>query len=627
MVRFSQHFLNEIRKRLPISRVIGSRVDFHKQKSNPAKGDFWACCPFHGEKTPSFHCDDHRGHYYCFGCHEKGDHFEFLMKLEGLSFFESVERLANLAGVSMPTDDPVVIEKVQYKQQLFHVMEKANAFFESCLQDVQLGSVARNYLKNRKIQPATQKLFKIGYAPAGRRSLLEYLKNQGVSLDEMIACGLVIVNKERNEVYDRFRDRLMFPITDVQNRVVAFSGRALQKDASAKYINSPETELFHKSQLLYNFAAARLALQQASRQKNNQISYLLVVEGYMDVIRLAQEGLPTVVAIMGTALTEDQMTLLWSASSVPILCLDGDQAGIQAAQRSMIRSLPLISATKSLRFCFLPEGKDPDDFVSEKGLDDLIILLNKSYNICDLLWQFELQKQHLSGPDAYAALDQSLMDSLSPLTDKSLSYYYKRDLRERLRLLWSEKFPKKFNKEKNNKNSRESGYYSEVSSGLLHSKLTQADTSTADKISTREAVIFMLFLYQPIFLNEFYTEFVNMNLQSPKLRQLRNVILDIVMQYMVEDKDILNNGLLDKGQKVLLEDLQFITKKVGLLKQLEQSDIETLRQMLRQALFLHRRSYELNKELPSHVVGLSEPSNLELKPIILGLRNELDAQD
>ena len=353
-MRFTPAFLDEIRDRIPIADIIGRRVTFDRKKSNQAKGDFWACCPFHGEKSPSFHCENSKGRYHCFGCGASGDHFRFLTELDGLSFPEAVERLADEAGVPMPAVDPQAAQRAKEKATLHDVMQLAVDFFRQQLQEAG-GAKARAYLRDRGLSTSVQNAFGLGYAPSGRSALKEYLASKDVPREQIEACGLVVHGPDIPVSYDRFRDRIMFPILDARSRPIAFGGRALSADVPAKYLNSPETELFSKSNVLYNYAKARKAVERGGS--------LIVCEGYMDVIALSAAGFETGVAPLGTALTEQQMELAWRVGGERALCFDGDGAGLRAAFRSVDTALSGLKPGRSLRFAMLPEGEDPDDLI------------------------------------------------------------------------------------------------------------------------------------------------------------------------------------------------------------------------------------------------------------------------
>ena len=347
-MRFPTSFLDDIRDRVPISTIVARRVTFDRKKSNPGRGDFWACCPFHGEKSPSFHCEDRKGRYHCFGCGVTGDHFRYLTELEGLSFPEAVETVAGIAGIPMPARDEKAEQRDREQASLFDVMDLAATYFQEQLQAAN-GAKARGYLRERGLSAATQLQFRLGYSNDSRNALKEYLAGKGIPKDQIEACGLVVHGDDIPVSYDRFRDRIMFPIPDSRGRIIAFGGRALSKDVPAKYLNSPDTELFHKGQVLFNYAKARKPAQDKGT--------VIAVEGYMDVIAIAQAGFHHAVAPLGTALTERQSELLWKMANEPILCFDGDQAGTKAAWRAADLVLPLLKPGKTFpcapcfRFC------------------------------------------------------------------------------------------------------------------------------------------------------------------------------------------------------------------------------------------------------------------------------------
>ncbi len=352
-MRFPDSFLDEIRARLPASAVVGRRVKLKKQGR-----EFAGLSPFNAEKTPSFFVNDAKGKWFDFSAGKNGDIFTFLMETEGLSFPEAVERLAGEAGVPMPARDLREEQREKERATLHDVMELATQFFEAALQS-RAGAAARGYLNGRDIGPDLQRRFRIGYAPPDRAALKEHLAGKGIPQDQMIAAGLLVSGDDIPVSFDRFRDRVIFPITDFRGRIVAFGGRALSADVPAKYLNSPETELFHKGSLLYNGADARHAAHDAGT--------VIAVEGYVDVIRMVAAGFAHTVAPLGTALTERQLQILWRMADEPILCFDGDKAGMRAAHRAADLALPLLQPGKSLRFALLPPGQDPDDLIRAAG--------------------------------------------------------------------------------------------------------------------------------------------------------------------------------------------------------------------------------------------------------------------
>src|SRR6476659_7458897 len=329
-MRFTPEFLEELRARLPVSEVVGRRV-----KLKRAGREWKGLSPFQQEKTPSFTVNDQKGFYHDFSSGKHGDIISFLMETEGVGFAEAVERLASMAGLALPAATPDAAKHEQRRKTLYDVMELATKFFADTLAS-RNGAKARGYLGDRAISPSVQVQFRIGYAPGERFALKEHLGSHGIPVEDMVEAGLLIAGDDIPVPYDRFRDRVMFPITDMRGRVIAFGGRALEKDAQAKYLNSPETPLFHKGDNLYNHAPAR--------QASHDGAPIVAVEGYVDVIAMVNAGYPATVAPLGTALTEDQLGLLWKMADEPILCFDGDSAGRRAAYRAVDLALPLIKA-------------------------------------------------------------------------------------------------------------------------------------------------------------------------------------------------------------------------------------------------------------------------------------------
>jgi DNA primase len=422
-MRFPPSFLDDIRARVPISDVVGRKVTWDKRKSNPGRGDYWACCPFHGEKTPSFHADNRRGRYHCFGCGASGDHFTFLVEQEGLSFPEAVAQLAAEAGLPLPERDPDAERREARRASLHEVMEKAARFFEEELQGPE-GAKARAYLRERGLSAAIQKRFRIGYAPASRNALKEHLANAGITQEQMIEAGLLIAGEDIAVSFDRFRDRVMFPITDFRGQVIAFGGRALSSEAQAKYLNSPETPLFHKGRVLFNGQAARAASRRGA--------HVIAVEGYTDVIACVSAGFEAAVAPLGTALTEDQLRLLWQMADEPVLCFDGDEAGLKAAFRAAELALPHLQPGKSVRFALLPGGQDPDDLIRQEGPEPFRRILGAAKPLIDMLWLDAAYGVDLATPERRAGLEQTLRSAVASIGHPDVRRHYEIAVRERL---------------------------------------------------------------------------------------------------------------------------------------------------------------------------------------------------
>ncbi|OJF92681.1 DNA primase [Rhizobium sp. 58] len=425
-MRFSPTFLDEIRDRVPISDVIGKRVSWDRKKTNASKGDYWACCPFHGEKSPSFHCEDRKGRYHCFGCGVSGDHFRFLTDLDGMNFPEAVQQIADMAGIAMPQPDVEAEKRDRERTSLQDVMEMATQFFQDQLQTAN-GAKARAYLRDRSLTGRTIETFRLGYAPESRNALKEHLAGRGVPKEQIEACGLVVHGPEIPVSYDRFRDRIMFPILSAREKVIAFGGRAMSPDAPAKYLNSNETELFHKGSVLYNFSRARKAMGGA-----DGAGTIIAVEGYMDVIALHQAGIENAVAPLGTALTENQLSLLWRLTAQPVLCFDGDGAGIRAANRAVDLALPHLKPGFSVRFAMLPDGKDPDDLVKHEGRAPFDKVLANARSLSEMLWTREVQGGGFDTPEKRAELEARLKQITTVITDENVRRHYGQDVRDRL---------------------------------------------------------------------------------------------------------------------------------------------------------------------------------------------------
>jgi DNA primase len=418
-MRFTPQFLDELRARLPVSEVVGRRVKLKK-----AGREWKGLSPFQQEKTPSFTVNDQKGFYHDFSSGKHGDIISFLMETEGASFTEAVERLAAMAGLPLPAATPDAAEREQRRKTLYEVMELAAKFFADTLAS-RIGARARGYLADRAISPATQLQVRLGYAPADRFALKEHLGSHGISVEDMVEAGLLVAGSDIPLPYDRFRERVIFPITDARGRVIAFGGRALEKDVAAKYLNSPETVLFHKGSNLYNLAASRAAAHNGSS--------VVVVEGYVDVIAMVGAGFPATVAPLGTALTENQLALLWKMADEPILCFDGDKAGQKAAWRAAELALPYLAPGKSLRFALLPEGQDPDDLVRAGGRAAVEEVIGAARGLADMIWARELEGGTFATPERRAGLEKRIAEICNTIRDDVVRRYYRQDLGERLR--------------------------------------------------------------------------------------------------------------------------------------------------------------------------------------------------
>lgn len=422
-------FLDELRNRLSLSQVVGRKVTWDMRKSNQGKGDFWAPCPFHQEKSASFHVDDRKGFYYCFGCHAKGDAVSFVRETENVGFMEAVEILAREAGMPMPARDPRAQQKADRRSQLAEVMEVAVQFYRLQLNTAQ-GAAAREYLDRRKLTPEARQRFEIGFAPDGWQGLWDHLKGKGIEDALILEAGLAKESTKGKKPYDTFRNRIIFPIRDARGRAIAFGGRAMDPNDNAKYLNSPETPLFDKGRSLYNHGPAREAAGKGGT--------LIVAEGYMDVIALSEAGFGATVAPLGTAITEDQLRLLWRIAPEPVIALDGDTAGLRAAMRVIDVALPLLEAGNSLRFCLMPEGQDPDDLIKAQGATAMQKLLDQAMPMVRLLWRRETEGKVFDSPERRAALDKSLRSVIQKIADPSIRHHYGEEINQLRRELFGQ---------------------------------------------------------------------------------------------------------------------------------------------------------------------------------------------
>lgn len=408
-------FLDEIRDRVTLSSVVGRRVRLVR-KGREHSG----LCPFHNEKSPSFTVSDDKGFFHCFGCGAHGDVIGFVMKSEGLAFREAVERLTAEAGLEMPVERPEEREREQRSQSLGEVVELATRFYEQQLR-APAGRAALEYLRGRGLDNKTIARFRLGYAPAASGALKAVLAKAAVPEDRMIAAGLLKKPEDGRDSFDYLRDRVVFPIFDRRGRVIAFGGR-IMGDGQPKYLNSPETELFHKGRSLYGLHLAREAAHKAGE--------VVVVEGYMDVIAMAEAGLAYAVAPLGTALTEDQIQELWKLAPEPILCFDGDAAGQRAAARAADRVLPLLKPGRSVRFVQLPPGDDPDSLVRKKGGQALREMLATAQPLIRQLWEIELAARPIDTPERRADFQERVRQRLGRIADTTIRDFYRQGFEE-----------------------------------------------------------------------------------------------------------------------------------------------------------------------------------------------------
>lgn len=508
-------FLDELRTRLSLGQVVGRKVMWDTRKSNQGKGDLWAPCPFHQEKTASFHVDDRKGFYYCFGCHAKGDAISFVRETENVDFMEAVKILAGEAGMTVPASDPRAQEKADHRTVLIDVMEQAVQFHRLQLQTA-AAAEARDYLERRGLSAEAQARWDIGFAP-GATGVLEHLTGKGVDTKLVVEAGLAAESDRGNGLYNRFRDRIMFPIRDARGRAIGFGGRAMDPNHPAKYYNSPETALFDKGRSLYNHGPAREA---AGKGKP-----LIVAEGYMDVIALSEAGFGATVAPLGTAITEDQLRLLWRIAPEPIIALDGDKAGLRAAMRVIDIALPLLEAGQSLRFALMPEGMDPDDLIKAQGAGAMQKLLDQAIPMVQLLWQRETDGQVFDSPERKAALDKALREKINLIKDPSIRSHYGQAIKDLRWALFSARkagTPRKAGVR--NWGPKQDAWKREVSP-VAAARSSALAAGTTDEGHLREAVILTTMLVTPAVAAEFETALEQMDCRDPLHRDVQAALL------------------------------------------------------------------------------------------------------
>ena len=506
-------FLDDLTSRISLSQVVGRKVTWDARRSNQGKGDMWAPCPFHQEKTASFHVDDRKGVYYCFGCHAKGNVFRFVQDTENVSFMEAVEILAREAGMQVPKPDPEAQQKADRRTELAEVMEQAVQHYRLKLR-TGAGAVARDYLSGRGLSESALTRWEVGFAPKERKNLFTLLTGKGVAADLVIDAGLAVRPDDGGDPFDRFRDRIIFPIRDPRGVAVALAGRAMDPNAYAKYLNSPETELFDKGGCLYNHGPARKAGGKAP---------LIVAEGYMDVIALSEAGFEATVAPMGTAVTEQQLRLIWQMHDEPVIALDGDEAGFRAAVRVAELSLPLLEAGKSLRFCMMPEGMDPDDLIRSGGTAAMQRQVEESLPLLQLLWRRETEGRSFDSPERRATLDSNLRAAVGRIRDPSLRRHYNDEIFHLLRSLSDARRPAR-------RSGRPpgAGWPGEAAGPMAATKtsaLASADAQAHEHL--KEAVILASLVTHPGIVPRFVAELEQLDTTRPEHEAVRKALLAV----------------------------------------------------------------------------------------------------
>ena len=522
---FSDQFLEDLRSRATLVDIVSRSVKLSKRGR-----EYMGLCPFHKEKTPSFTVNEEKGFYHCFGCGEHGSIFDFIMQTKGLSFPEAVEQIANEAGIEILQDTSEEREIYKKKEILFNATAKAAQFYKSQLY-LPAGKKALDYLKNRGFTDETIQRFGLGFAPDGWSAMKEALAAENFDQETMISAGLIIQpDDQKRDTYDRFRGRVMFPIEDIHGRVIAFGGRILA-DGEPKYLNSPETSLFHKGRVLYGHKLANGPARKSG--------VIIVTEGYTDVIALNQAGLENAVAPLGTALIEEQIKALWKIVPEPVLCFDGDAAGKKAAVRAAERALPLIVSGYGLRFAFLPEGEDPDSLIRHGGAIAIHHAIQGALPLSEVLWRIETGGRLPNTPEQRAALQKRLKDHALKLTDPTLRSHFLSLFNKRI---WKKSISK-------DKRSRNINWVTSMPLGEQLGDFSQIKTESSSLIRAQQVLLAIIINHPDIF-DEVEETLGNFSFSEGYLDKLRQELITILLK----NTDLKSDGLKEELKKRGLSD-------------------------------------------------------------------------
>jgi DNA primase len=628
-MRFTPQFLDELKARLPVSEVVGRRVKLVRSGR-----EFKGLSPFNKEKTPSFFVNDQKQAWFDFSSQRNGSIFDFVMETEGVSFPEAVERLAQMAGVPLPKVSPEDERRDARRKTLYDVMELAANFFEATLAS-RAGAKARGYLADRGLDSVTQLKFRVGYATNERFALKEHLGSHGIPVEDMVEAGLLVSGDDIPLPFDRFRDRVMFPISDLRGRVIAFGGRALEKDAQAKYLNSPETPLFHKGGTLYNIAAARQAAHDGAT--------VVAVEGYVDVIAMVTAGFPATVAPLGTALTEDQLALLWKMADEPVLCFDGDKAGVRAAYRAVELAMPRLKPGKSLKFALLPQGQDPDDLVRSAGRDAVNDVIGAARPLAAMLWARETEGHTFETPERRAALEARINEVTAGIADDSVRKYYRQDFSARLARFFApaqgaprgnfkrgqgqgQDYGQNW-RERGNWQPRNGPPQRPATGGkntpyvVVSQQLASSPLHRGHRISvpTREALILQAALNYPWLLHDHLEEFATLEFRHADAEKLKSALVDIAAHAAAADADTVRAELAGRGLTEVMDRIGAAITTQSVWGARPDAAPEDVLVTWQQLVALHRQWHSLTKELKDAEQALgqdnSEANYLRLRDV------------
>ncbi len=612
-MRFPPSFLDEIKARLPVSEVVRHRVKLLR-----AGREWKGLSPFNSEKTPSFFVNDQKMAWFDHSAGKNGNIFDFLMETEGLSFPEAVKQLAHEAGLALPRVSPEAEAEEKARASLHEVLALAASYFCTQLAGRE-GSAARAYLAGRGLDSETQGRFQLGYASPEKYALRDALAAKGIPVPAMIEAGLLIHGEEIAVPYDRFRDRIMFPIHDAGGRVIAFGGRALAKDATAKYLNSPETALFHKGAILYNHHRARKAAHDGAP--------LIVVEGYIDVIAMASVGFEATVAPLGTALSAEQCELLWKMAEEPVLCFDGDRAGRKAAYRAIDMALPLIGPGRSLSFALLPEGEDPDDLARAGGREAVLQLLAQALPLVDLIWIRDTENKIFATPERRAGLERRFGEIVRDIRDETLRRYYQAEFKARLSRLFGRQFARDpsrpFRGAARTTGSKPAWQRvggpqtdltlpPQLSRTLTTSPLFRSGHS---RLPPREGLILLLLLSHPGLIGAYVEDLAEIGFSSTEAGALRDALIACSTAAAAVDAPTgggaasLRAVMERQGFAPILHKLDAMAAHASHWYLNPEAAEADAGEVLKQALSLHRRARALHKELQLAELALGKDSS------------------
>lgn len=553
MNKFTPQFLDQVRDGLVLSEIIGQRV-----KLTRAGREFKGCCPFHKEKTPSFYVNDDKQFYHCFGCGAHGDAIRFLVEHDNTPFPEAVEQLAGRAGVPLPIQQPQTAADYHYEQVrkgLYELMEDAAGWFCRQLYTAE-NKVFLDYLVGRGASKGMLSSFMIGCAPADGQMLPAFLREEGYDDAQMIESGLCRASKKDGKPYAFFRERIMFPVLDRKGRVVTFGGRILPDHVRSaagfpphsenftppKYINGSDSALFNKSYTLYG----EYQVRKASREGHTPI----VVEGYLDVIACHEAGFKGAVAPMGTSLTDEQIKALWKIGAynrkTPILCFDGDNAGQRAAERAMARILPHVSAERTAKIAFMPEGEDPDSYIKAKGISALRQVFAAGMSLADFLWQSNLKGQDYKSPEERAALEKSLFAAIDMIEDSSTKSYYQRDVKDRLYKHFSNFKGKRGQKGFKPKETQEK---------YARQAVLNVSSESDALIETLQSILLLAALRFYQSLENFYDVMERRSFRQPDYESLKQFLFDVDLERFEDNMNLLKEDITEAGYREVYDKL------------------------------------------------------------------------